>query len=376
MLRIREVGFTVLRHALPKRYGDAQGLKSHRTTLLVRIDTDDGPTGWGDISNTRIDVNVTHLRQARERLLGADALASGPLVHALGVFGTRISAGIDVALADIRGQSAGMNIATLLGGAHRSAQPAYASLQNASEDADIVAAAVAEAEQAMRLGFRHLKMKVGWHDPDTDARWINAVLDALPATATLAIDANRVLDLAAAQRLIRGIARPERISWFEEPLSNRHPEAYRELRARLAIPVAGAESMPLPMIEQVIAGRMMDIVQPDLIGHGGIGAMLHLLSLCEVHGVRLVPHCFDGQIMRLATLHLLASRPDWEERHGPYAAAPLEVDISPNPIRDALFGAPLRPDGDGCIPLPTAPGLGLAVDEDFVRSQGEPVALP
>ncbi len=374
-MRIREVGFTVLRHALAKRYGDAQGIKTHRTTLLVRIDTQDGPTGWGDISNTRNDVNVTHLRQARGMLLGADALASAPLVRALGIFGTRIAAGIDVALADIRGKAAGMNLATLLGGAHRAAQPCYASLQNANEDADVVACAVAEAQEAMRLGFRHLKMKVGWHDPDTDARWINAVLAALPMETTLAIDANRVLDLASAQRLIRGIARPDRISWFEEPLSNRFPEAYRELRDRIAIPVAGAESMPLPMIEQVIAGRMMDIVQPDLIGHGGFAAMLHMFALCDMHGVRLVPHCFDGQIMRVATLHLLASRPDWEERHGPYAASPLEVDISPNPVRDELLGGRLVPDAAGLMPVPAAPGLGLPVNEDYVRSQGQTVPM-
>lgn len=374
-MHIREVGFTVLRHALAKRYGDAQGLKTHRTTLLVRIDTEDGPTGWGDISNTRNDVNVVHLRQARELLLGADPLAAGPLVRALGIFGTRISAGIDVALADIRGRAAGMSMATLFGGAHRQAQPCYASLQNSNDDADVTGSAVAEAETAIGLGFRHLKMKVGWHHPDVDARWINAVLAALPSNTSLAIDANRVLDLASAERLVRGIARPDRISWFEEPCGNRHPELYRELRSRIAIPVAGAESMPLPMIEQVIAGRMMDIVQPDLIGHGGFAAMQHMLALCDTHGVRLVPHCFDGQIMRVATLHLLASRPDWEERHGFYPAAPLEVDISPNPVRDELLGGRLCPDGDGNIPVPVAPGLGLAVNEDYVRSAGQPVPL-
>src|SRR6185295_17656283 len=101
-----------------------------------------------------------------------------------------------------------------------------------------------------------------------------------PPDVSLAIDANRVLDLASAERLVRGIADPQRISWFEEPFSNRYPGLYADLRQRIAIPVAGAESMTTPMIQQVIAGRMMDIVQPDLIGHGGLAAMQSLLALC------------------------------------------------------------------------------------------------
>jgi D-galactarolactone cycloisomerase len=374
-MKIRDVGFTVLRHALTKKYGDAQGLKTHRTTLIVRIDTDDGPTGWGDISNTRNDANVVHLGEVRDMLVGQDALAAAPLVRRLGIFGTRVAAGVDVALADIRGKASGMNVATLLGGAFRARQPCYASLQNANEDADIDADAVRQATHAVSLGFRHVKMKVGWHSPETDARWVNAVLAAMPPGVPLAIDANRVLDLADSERLIRGIRELQRISWFEEPLSNRHPRAYAELRARVSVPIAGGESMTVPMLNDVIAERMMDIVQPDLIGHGGFGPMRTLLDLCDMKGVRLIPHCFDGQIMRVATLHLLASRPDWEEQHGEYEAAPVEVDISPNPVRDELLGGPLRPDADGYLPVPTGPGLGVTINEDYVRKAGQRIAL-
>lgn len=374
-MKISDITFTVLRHTLLERYGDAQGLKTHRTTLIVRIDTDSGVIGWGDISNTRNDVNVAHLREAREALLGKDPLRTAPILRRLGALGPRIPAGLDVALADMRGKIAGMNIATLLGGAYRDTQPCYASLQNASDASDPLPGAVAAAGHAMSLGFRHIKMKVGWHHPDVDARWVNAVIDSLPPSVDLAIDANRVLDLAASERLIRGIADTQRISWFEEPLSNCHATAYAELRRRIPVPVAGAESMPLAMIEQVIAGRMMDIVQPDLIGHGGFAPMLHMLALCDAHGVRLIPHCFDGQLMRVATLHLLASRPDWEEKHGEYDAAPVELDISANPVRDELLGGPLRPDHDGRLAVPTAPGLGVTVNEDFIRRTGQRLSL-
>ena len=374
-MQISDVRFILLRHALERRYGDAQGLKTHRTGLLLQIRTNDGLTGWGEISNVRNDANLAHLREVRDALLGADPLSSARLVRGLAAFGPRIAAGVDVALADIRGKSAGMSLSTLLGGAFRTTQPCYASLQNASEDRDVGKAAVAAAAEAMRMGFRHIKMKVGWHHPDVDAEWIEAVLDALPPEVDLAIDANRVLDLAGAERLMRGIRRHDRISWFEEPLSNRHPAAYRELRERMDVPVAGGKSMAIPMLQEVIAGRMMDIVQPDLVGHGGFAPMLALFALCDAHGVRLIPHCFDGQITRVATLHLLASRPDWEERHGEYSASPLEVDISANPLRDELLEEPLRPDAEGCVAVPGGPGLGVTVNEDFVRQVGQTITL-
>ena len=313
-MKVRRVDFTLLQLALDRRYGDANGLKSQRAIILVRVETDDGATGWGEIANTRNDINVLHLREARDALLGKDARASAPLVRKLEVLGPRIAGGIDGALADLRGQAAGLSLAMLLGGSFRAAQPCYASLQNASEAEDVVADAVAQAEAALALGFRHIKMKVAWHRPEQDAAWINAVLRSLPESVTLAIDANRRLDIASAQRLVGLIDRPDRIAWFEEPCSNRFPQMYQDLRERLAMPIAGGESMPVTVLNRVIARRMMDIVQPDLITHGGLQPMLNLSALSEAFGVKLIPHCFDGQLVRMATLHVLASRPDWEER--------------------------------------------------------------
>ena len=358
-----------LRFPLPRRYGDAQGLKTQRATVLVRLRTDDGLTGWGDISVNGL--NRQHLHDAAELLSGQDPRASAPQVERLARLSPRIAGGVDMALADLRGKAAGMSVAMLLGGPFRAAQPAYASLQNASEDSDIAGAAVAEAEHAMSLGFTSLKMKIGWHAPEVDLAWIERVLAALPHGVKLAIDANRALDLAAARRIARGIKDADRIMWFEEPLSNRIPSIYRELRDTISLPVAGAESIPFPAIREVITRRDMDIVNPDLIGHGGFERMQQLYALCETHGVRLVPHCFDGQIMRVATLHLLASWPDWEERQAGFSAAPLEVDISPNPLRDELLERPLRPGADGLVAVPAGPGLGVVVNEDLVRRYGE-----
>ena len=264
-----------------------------------------------------------------------------------------------------------MGLADLLGGRFRDAQPAYASLQNVSEAADVASAAVREAEGAMSRGYTSLKMKIGWHRPAADIAWVERVLEALPAGVPLAIDANRALDIAASRLIIDRLAASARIMWFEEPLSKAWPEAYRELRQASGMAIAGGESMDMAMLRQVIATRSMDIINPDLVGHGGIANMQHLFALCAAAGVRLVPHVFDGQLVRVATLHLLAAQPDWSERQSPFRASPLECDVSDNPLRDDLLEVRLAPDADGCVPVPTGPGLGVTVNQQVLRRYSE-----
>lgn len=114
--------------------------------------------------------------------------------------------------------------------------------------------------------------------------------------------------------------------------------------------------------------RSMDMVNPDLVLHGGIARLTQLHYLADHFGVRLVPHVFDGQIIRTATLHFLSTLPDWRIKYASHSASPLECDISPNPLRDSLLTSPLVPNENGCIPVPTAPGLGVDVNTDLIKT--------
>ena len=364
-MQIRRVNFWHLRYPLEHRYGDANGLKTARICLIVRIETTSGLVGWGETFAYR--TNPAHWGEAAALLEGADAGAALLLTDRIARIDLSLAGGIDIALHDLKGKAANLSLANLFGGAYRTAQPAYASLQNVTEDADITAAAIAEAMRAMALGFKALKMKVGWHPVEIDIGWVNEVIAALPAGVPIALDANRAMDLPTARRFIRGIRHPERVSWFEEPLANLSLPPHLELRHSIDVAVAGAESMPLATIEQAIAMRAMDVINPDLVGHGGFERMRRLWHVAEANGVHLVPHVFDGQLVRVATLHFLAAKPDWPEAQAAFRAAPLEYDISTNPLRDALLQSPLLLDADGCVPVPQGPGLGIVVDEEIIR---------
>jgi D-galactarolactone cycloisomerase len=364
-LKIARVNFWHLRYPLTKRYGDANGLKTHRTCLVIRLETASGLVGWGETFGYR--AVPQNWDEAATILEGSSFQEASSLVDRIARLDLSLAGGLDIALWDLKGKAAGMSIVDLFGGTYRAVQPAYASLQNVTEAEDVAADAIAEATRAMDLGFKSLKMKVGWHSVEADIAWVNQVVDALPEGVHLAVDANRAMTLHASRTFIGGIKHPERISWFEEPLPNTSIPPHVELRNSIDVPVAGAESMPFAMIEQAISTRAMDIINPDLVGHGGFERMRRLWTLAEANGVRLVPHVFDGQIVRVATLHFLASRPDWPEAQARYPASPLEYDISVNPLRDELLGDPLRLDSDGCVPVPQGPGLGITVNEELVR---------
>ncbi|MGL3104503.1 mandelate racemase/muconate lactonizing enzyme family protein [Bradyrhizobium sp. BR 1432] len=364
-MKIARVGFWYLRCTLRRRQGAATGLKSQRSSVFVRIETSDGAVGWGETFGYR--VLEQHWRDAAEILVGASCLESNRLVDRIAAFDMPLAGGVDIALWDLKGKIAGLPICALLGGAYRTAQPAYGALLNASEAEDIVGAVIAETEDAVARGHIAVKLRVGYHDVATDIAWVNALMDAIPAPTVFPIDANRSMDLATARRFIRSLNHPERVAWFEEPLPRSNMRAYRELRNSIDVPVSGGESVPADLLDDLIARRELEIINPDVAGHGGLERVGRFWRIADANGVKTIPHCFDGELARVATLHLLASRPDWTERQTAFPTAPLECDLAENPIRDDLLDVPLEPGKDGTIAVPTGPGLGVTINDTVLR---------
>jgi D-galactarolactone cycloisomerase len=355
----------LLRYPLERRYGNASGLKTERVSLVIRLETADGVTGWGEGFAER---TYSHHWEEAAKILKGSWLHEAPhIVDRIAKFDIALAGGVDVALWDLRGKLAGMSVANLLGGIYRETQPAYASLHNVNDSPDIVTDALNEAHKALDMGFRALKMKVGWHPVETDIAWVNAVTEALPHGVSLALDANRSMDLPTARRFVRALKDPGVISWFEEPVANTQPFGYGDLRNSVDIAIAGGETMPAPMIQEVVRLRAMDIINPDLVGHGGFRRMTHFWHAASANGLRLIPHIFDGQISRVAALHFLASQPSWPETRSHFRAPPLEYDIAPNPLRDEILCENLVPTEDGSIAVPTGPGLGVEVNEALIR---------
>jgi hypothetical protein len=108
--------------------------------------------------------------------------------------------------------------------------------------------------------------------------------------------------------------------------------------------------------ELIERGRV-DLVQPDVTRCGGITEWLRIAELAREHGVETVPHAWKSGIIKAASLQCNAVIPD---------ALFQEYCVADTPINQTLTKERLPVEPDGTILVPTAPGIGITLDEEVV----------
>jgi D-galactarolactone cycloisomerase len=283
--------------------------------------------------------------------------------------------GIDMALWDLKGKSLGVSVSELLGGRYRDSLGCYATgmyFRDLPETA-LIDALVGEACTYRQQGFRAMKIKVGRNLP-FDLRLIAAVRAALPEI-TLMADANHAYDLAEATRI--GAALDEAgYAWFEEPLSPEHPQLYRLLQDKLRLPLAAGECEQTRYgFQSLLSPGGVQLAQPDLAYCGGPSEALKIRAVAAALGVSVTPHVWGTMLNLAAASHFLASAYVEPGRATP-AVPMLENDRTPNPLRDGIFSTAVAVD-EGIAQVPTAPGLGVAIDAAAMRSfQVQEIEVP
>jgi L-alanine-DL-glutamate epimerase-like enolase superfamily enzyme len=339
---------------------------------FVRITSDDGAQGWGQVSTYHADISALVLhRQVAPWVLGQDALDIDALVDRVcerehkfpGSHLYRAIGGVDTALWDLRGKLEGKPVCALIGG-----QPgrlrAYASSMKRDITPEQEAARFADLRE--RFGFDAFKFRVGaeyGHDADewpgrTEAI-VPAVRRALGADAALLVDANSCY---SPQRAIRvgELLQTHGVSHFEEPCPYWELEQTRQVREALAIDVTGGEQDNyLPLWRHMIAMGAVDIVQPDVCYMGGLARTLRVARLAADAGL---PHSANLSMVTLFTMHLLAAIPN--------AGKYLELSIEgPDyyPWQEGLFVESPYTVRDGHVTITDAPGWGVQVSPDWLN---------
>src|SRR5207248_3775022 len=142
-----------------------------------------------------------------------------------------------------------------------------------------------EAGGYVDAGFRALKMKIGLLTVEQDLARVTAVRRALDRAAgtegpvPLMVDANHAYAAHVAIRVGRGLER-EGAYWFEEPVPPEDRAGYRQVADALDIAVAGGECEYTRYgFRDLIAGRCVDIAQPDLCCAGGLSVGLKIAAV-------------------------------------------------------------------------------------------------
>ncbi|NLD56056.1 MAG: mandelate racemase/muconate lactonizing enzyme family protein [Burkholderiaceae bacterium] len=350
-------------------------------TAIVRIDTDEGLSGWGEAKNAAGSAGsygalATLVNQEMAPLLrGEDplrinrlyevlysgtrahlALERGHVFPVMARRGLSIAAlsGIDLALWDILGKSLGVPVHQLLGGKRVDRMPAYAS-GGWAPAADIGAQLRGYIEAG---GFRAVKMRVGVQDgsPWRSAERVIAAREAIGPDVDLMCDAHGTLTVSEAKEFCH-LVRDCRLAWFEEPVTADDPRGLAQVRRSTHVPIAAGESEYTRFdFRTLIETEAVDILQPDLAICGGISEAVRIAALASAANLRLAPHLWAGAPAFAAGLHVAAAS---------NCGFIIEYSLGANPMIHELVeeSFPVR---DGYIEIPDRPGLGITPDLDFV----------
>ena len=381
-MRITAIKSHVLQYDLDEELGYSQQYYAKRTAHLVEVQTDEGVTGWGECfgGGAIAFANKTIVeRVIAPLIIGMDPADNEVIWHKVynllrdhGQKGMPIQAlsGVDIALWDIAGKVCNKPVYKLLGGAFRDRIEVYGYGMMLQRKSDLKARFADESVKIRDAGFGAMKMKIGL-GPKQDVELVEAVRKAIGDDTCLMVDANHAYTTREAISLGRALEKLD-VYWFEEPVAPEDRQGYRELCEALDINIAGGEAEFTRWgFRDLIGGRCVDILQPEVCGLGGITEYQKVLTLAQTHFVPVINHVWGSAIAVGTNLHLLAALPDF-----PGAAHPvqpmLEYDTTPNKFREELLKEPLRineqvKENGGTVALPTAPGLGVDPDPDFIK---------
>ncbi len=371
-MKITDVEAIVLRQAVVNE-GIADGSQDD---LVVRIHTDEGITGIGEVDSSPelvqalVQAPSSHAVAVslRDVLIGEDPMDVERLwqkmYRGLIYFGRRGIAihaisGLDIALWDIKGKALGKPVFELLGTPHRDRVRAYASMLMPDTTEEVTEAITALKEQNFTA------VKLGWgplgKDSKQDVALAAAAKEAAGDGVEIMIDSGLGY-VADAKRAIEVAREYEQIGiyWLEEPFEPDEYEAYAELADAVDIRVtAGEQDSTWWGFRELIDRAHVDLVQPDVTRCGGITETLRIAELAYSQGKETVPHAWKSGIIKAASLHCNAVMPDgiWQE----YC-------VADTPIAKTLTVQRLPIEADGCVAVPTTPGLGVDLDEDVLES--------
>jgi L-alanine-DL-glutamate epimerase-like enolase superfamily enzyme len=343
---------------------------SSQDSVLVRIRTDEGLEGIGEADSSPevvkaiIDAPFSHNIACglRQLLVGEDPLEHERLWQKMyrrtmyfGRKGVTITAmaAVDMALWDLKGKALGQPIHRLLGGKQHERIRAYASIlfgRDGEATRDIARRWVETGYTAVKLGWEPMGQS-----ERLDIELVRGARDGL-GDATLLIDAGCVWDARTALRRAHAFAeyQPE---WLEEPLEEDDIDGYVWLRDRSPVPIAAGEGeCGRESFRPLIDRRALDVYQVDLSRCGFTDAA-YIRSRVEEIGARLCNHCYTSPVTAAASLHWLSTCRD---------AFLFEDCVEDSPLRHELTVERVQAE-DGWIRVPDGPGLGVTLNEDFVR---------
>lgn len=342
--------------------------------LFLKIETDEGVTGWGEpIVEGRADSVKASVEELMEYLVGHDprriedhfqVLYRGGFYRGGPILMSAIS-GIEQALWDIKGKFYNMPVYEMLGGTARDKIRVYSWI-GGDRPQDVGAAAKEKAE----AGFRAIKMngteELNYIDSfskvEAAVNRVAAVREACGKDFGIGVDFHGRVHKPMAKTLAKELE-PYNPMFIEEPVLAENSEALAEIAHHTTIPIAtGERNFTRWGFKQLLTDGYVDIIQPDLSHAGGILEVKKLAAMAETFDVAVAPHAPLGPINLAASLQVDACTPNCiiqEQSLGIHYNKGSD-------LLDYLVDPTIFKYTDGNVEIPSGSGLGLEINEEKV----------
>jgi len=333
-------------------------------STFVRIDTDEGLTGWGEgcpWGHSYLPAFGGGVRAAIELLapllIGRDPRDIEVLNRLMDfTLPSHLYAKspIDVALWDILGQTAGLPLYALFGGAEGESVAINSSISTGTPEQ-----MVAHIEAARAKGYRTHSAKVGGNEPVLDIARIEAIEAARLPDEQITYDANRAWTPALATEVMNTVTA---LGWFEQPCETLDQCLHVRRQTRQPLLLDECLQSFQDHLEAWKVGACEGVkVKPNRVG--GLTKARRVRDFGVAVGWRMHIEDVGGTVIAdTAALHLALSTPA-ENRLASWLCHPHLKD-DPAPGQGAR-------NEDGQIALPETPGIGVSLDPDWL---GEPLA--
>jgi galactonate dehydratase len=343
-----------------------------RNWVYVKILTDQGIYGIGEAYSAGPDeATVKVIEDFKRWLVGQDPRNVQYLFDLMynttrfpgGLIVNSALSGIEHALWDIAGKSAGVPVWALLGGRVRNKIRVYQSTGGGR-----TAQEAGDSAKRMIETFGYTALKMGITAPADmpynqairlSAERVRAVREAVGPDIDIGVDVHaKFVEVERAVRLAKAIE-PYHPMWLEEPIRPENFAAMKKLAEHVDIPLASGEANYMrhefrPLIES----QALDFVQPDICCCGGVLEMKKIAAMAEAQYIKVAPHNPMSPLATAVNVHFAASTPNF------YI---LEYSAPVSGARKDVLKEPLMVNKDGYLDIPNKPGWGMELNEEAFK---------
>ena len=343
--------------------------------LFLKLTTESGLVGWGEpivegraqtvaacvreLSGALIGKSCEEIEDTFQMLYRTGFYRGGPVL-------TSAISGIEQAMWDVKGKAHGMPVWQMLGGKVRDRIEVYRWI-GGDHPRDTATA----AREALEQGYHAVKMngtdELRWIDTydklDAAVERVAAIREAVGSKLRVAVDFHGRVHKTMAKVLMSKLE-PYDLMFVEEPVLTENEDEFLELSRACRIPIAtGERNFTRWGFKRMLTRGGVDVIQPDVSHCGGILEMRKIAAMAEAFDVAVAPHCPLGPIALAACLQV-----DFTTPNAFIQEQSLLIHYNEGyDLLSYLKNPEVFRYKDGYVDLMNAPGLGIEVDEDYVR---------